>query len=78
MAGALNDLGVKAKTWMNWQIPILTEGDHSNARIVNINVKDINNYLSEGGLQLFLAFKVFQKQEILLQLVEVVQMLQQL
>ena len=34
MAGALNDLGVKAKSWMNWQIPILTEGDHSNARIV--------------------------------------------
>ena len=26
MAGALNDLGIKAKSWMNWQIPIITEG----------------------------------------------------
>ena len=47
MAGALNDLGVKAKSWMNWQIPILTEGDHTNARIINMNVEGINNYLSE-------------------------------
>ena len=29
MAGALNDIGVEAKSWMNWQIPLLTEGDHT-------------------------------------------------
>ena len=26
IAGALNDIGVKSKSWMNWQIPIVTEG----------------------------------------------------
>ena len=57
MAGALNDLGVKAKSWMNWQIPILTEGDHTNARIINTNVEGINNYLSEGGVAVVPGFQ---------------------
>ena len=57
MAGALNDLGVKAKSWMNWQIPILTEGDHTNARIINMNVEGINNYLSEGGVAVVPGFQ---------------------
>ena len=57
MAGALNDLGVKAKSWMNWQIPILTEGDHTNARIINMNVEGINNYLSEDGVAVVPGFQ---------------------
>ena len=32
-------LKISAKSWLNWQIPILTEGDHSNARIINMNVE---------------------------------------
>ena len=31
LAGALKDLGILAKSWLNWQIPILTEGDHTNS-----------------------------------------------
>jgi len=57
VAGALNDLGVKAKSWMNWQIPILTEGEHTNARIINMNVEGINNYLSEGGVAVVPGFQ---------------------
>ena len=34
MAGALNQLGLKAKSWMNWQIPIITEGENTNSIIV--------------------------------------------
>ena len=30
LAGALTKINVKAKSWLNWQIPILTEGDHNN------------------------------------------------
>ena len=41
-------LNLKARSWLNWQIPILTEGDHSNARIINVNVSKINNFLKEG------------------------------
>ena len=57
MAGALNDLGVKSKSWMNWQIPILTEGEHNNSRIINISVDAINTYLSEGGVPIIPGFQ---------------------
>ena len=50
LAGALNELGVKAKSWMNWQIPILTEGDQNNSRIINIRVDKIEKYLLEKGV----------------------------
>ncbi len=61
MAGALNDIGVKSKSWMNWQIPILTEGEHANARIININTKGINQYLSEGGVAVIPGFQGISK-----------------
>ena len=61
MAGALNDLGAKAKSWMNWQIPIITEGDHTNARIINMNVESIDNYLSEGGVAVIPGFQGISK-----------------
>ena len=48
LAGALIKLNLKARSWLNWQIPILTEGDHSNARIINVNVSKVNNFLKEG------------------------------
>ena len=61
IAGALNNLGVKSKSWMNWQIPILTEGEHTNSRIVNMNVKSINDYLSEGGVAVIPGFQGISK-----------------
>ena len=61
MAGALNDLGIKAKSWMNWQIPIITEGEHTNARIINMNIESINNYLSEGGIAVVPGFQGISK-----------------
>ena len=50
LAGALSELGVKAKSWMNWQVPILTEGDLNNSRIINISVEKIEKYLLEKGV----------------------------
>ncbi len=61
IAGALNNLGVKSKSWMNWQIPILTEGEHTNSRIVNMKVKGINDYLSEGGVAVIPGFQGISK-----------------
>ena len=48
LAGALIKLKISAKSWLNWQIPILTEGDHSNARIINMNVEKIDKFLNNG------------------------------
>ena len=61
LAGALNNLGVKSKSWMNWQIPIMTEGDHTNSRIVSMNVKNINTYLSEKGVAVIPGFQGISK-----------------
>ena len=48
LAGALIKINIKAQSWLNWQIPILTEGEHTNSRIVNVNVSKINNYINDG------------------------------
>ena len=48
LCGALIKLNLKAKSWLNWQIPILTEGEHSNSRIINMNVSKINEFIKEG------------------------------
>ena len=61
LAGALIKLNIKAKSLMSWQIPILTEGEHSNARITNMNVKKINEYLSEKGVVIIPGFQGISK-----------------
>ena len=61
LAGALIKLKIKAKSWLNWQIPILTEGEHSNARIININVKKINDYLKNNGVAIIPGFQGISK-----------------
>ena len=50
ISGALNELGIKAQSFMNWQIPILTDGDHNNSRIINMNTTKINDYIANGGV----------------------------
>ena len=61
LAGALNELGVNSKSWLNWQVPILTEGDHSNARIVNISTSKINNFLLKKGVAIIPGFQGISK-----------------
>ena len=61
LAGALIDLGISSKSWLNWQIPILTEGDHSNARIINISVSQINKFLSSKGVAIIPGFQGISK-----------------
>ena len=61
LSGALNNLKVKARSWLSWQIPILTDGEHSNARIINIHVEKINKYLSEGEVVIIPGFQGISK-----------------
>ena len=61
LSGALTEIDVKAKSWLNWQIPILTEGEHTNARIVNINVEKINEYLDKNGVAILPGFQGISK-----------------
>ncbi len=61
LAGALIELGVNSKSWLNWQIPILTEGENLNARIINMNVSNINKFLLEKGVAIIPGFQGISK-----------------
>ena len=61
LSGALIKLNIKAKSWMNWQIPILTDGEHANSRIINMNVDKIDKYLEEGGVAIIPGFQGISK-----------------
>ena len=50
IAGSLNAIGHKSRTWMGWQVPIFTEGKHKFSRISQIYKKGILKYLKSGGI----------------------------
>ena len=57
LAGALINLGLKSRSWMSWQIPILTEGNHSSSRIKSVNKKEVINYVNSGGIPIITGFQ---------------------
>ena len=62
LSGALTEINIKAKSWLNWQIPILTEGEHTNSRIINMNVEKINEYLDDDGVAILPGFQGISKE----------------
>ncbi len=61
LAGALIKFGINSKSWLNWQIPILTEGENSNARIINMSTSSVNKFLSEKGVAIIPGFQGISK-----------------
>ena len=61
LAGQLLENGVKARSWMAWQIPILTEGKHRHSRIKYINKNKILKYLRSGGIPIIAGFQGIDK-----------------
>ena len=57
LAGALNNLKINAKSFMSWQIPILTSGEHNNSRIINMNIDNVNQYISSKGIAIIPGFQ---------------------
>jgi aspartate kinase len=57
LAGALDKLKVKVKSFMAWQIPILTDGDQNNSRIINMNIEKINQFLLNKGVVIIPGFQ---------------------
>jgi len=47
LSACLIDKGIKARSMLGWQIPIVTEGQHKNSRIVSVNSKSILEYLND-------------------------------
>ena len=57
IAGRLIHLGFKARSWLAWQIPILTKGFYKNSRINLIYKNKIINYLKKGGIPIITGFQ---------------------
>mgnify|MGYP006107211365 CR=1 FL=1 len=62
LAGAIIELGLEARSWMGWQIPILTEGDHTSSKIIKIKTEEILNFLSRGGIPVVAGFQGISKE----------------
>jgi aspartate kinase len=57
IAGRLKHLGFKARSWMSWQVPIITEGPYSSSRINNINKNRILSFMKSGGIPIVTGFQ---------------------
>ena len=57
IAGRLIHKGFKSRSWLAWQIPILTDGPHKHARIKNLYKSKLIKYLKEGGIPIIAGFQ---------------------
>ena len=57
ISGELINKGFNSRSWMSWQIPIITEGKHKFSRINKIKKSQILNYLKKGGIPIITGFQ---------------------
>ena len=48
LAGALIDLGLQARSWMGWQIPIVTNENYTASQIMKIKTDEILKFIKKG------------------------------
>ncbi|HEV3177015.1 MAG TPA: aspartate kinase [Stellaceae bacterium] len=57
LALALQDVGVNARSWLGWQVPIRTDGVHGKARIQEIPTEDLVRRMGEGQVAVVAGFQ---------------------
>lgn len=57
LAIALQELGVSARSWAGWQIPLETDGAHGSARIMRIDTAEIERRMKEGQVAVIAGFQ---------------------
>src|SRR5579863_5920694 len=57
LALALQDLGINARSWLGWQIPLRTDGVHGKARIEEIASEDLIHRMGEGQVAVVAGFQ---------------------
>jgi aspartate kinase len=57
MAMTLQKMGVKARSWQGWQLPILTDSVHSKARVQEIRTKELLKSLQAGEVAVIPGFQ---------------------
>ena len=61
LAAALQKLGINSRSWLGWQIPIVTEGDYKNSRIISVNSKVLNDCMAQGMIPIIPGFQGLSK-----------------
>ena len=57
IAGNLKNRGFESRSWLSWQVPIITDGQHSSARICKIETQKLKKYLNSGGIPIIAGFQ---------------------
>ncbi len=57
IAGRLINLGYISRSWLSWQIPIITVGPHKHSKINLIDKNKILKYLKNGGIPIITGFQ---------------------
>jgi len=57
LAGALIDKGINARSWLGWQIPILTDSNYVSSQIIQIKTDEILNFISQKGVAVIAGFQ---------------------
>ena len=57
LSGAIIDLGLKARSWLGWQIPIITNDNHTSSQIIKIKTDEISNFISQNGIAVIAGFQ---------------------
>ena len=57
ISGILAEKGYLSRSWLAWQLPIITIGKHSHSRIIKINKRKIINFLKKGGIPIIAGFQ---------------------
>ncbi|MDC3119499.1 aspartate kinase [Candidatus Pelagibacter sp.] len=61
IAGGLKHIGLKSRSWLSWQLPIITEGNYSGARINKINISELKKFINIGGIPVVTGFQGINK-----------------
>jgi aspartate kinase len=57
LALALQELGINARSWLGWQVPIRTDGIHGKARIIGIDIDLLQRRIGEGQVAVVAGFQ---------------------
>ncbi len=57
MAMALQDLGLTARSWLAWQLPVRTDGVHGSARILDIEAAEVGARMAKGEIAVMAGYQ---------------------
>ena len=57
ISGYLEKIGYKSRSFMGWQVPIITDSNHGNSKILHISKKNVLNFLKKKGIPVIAGFQ---------------------